>query len=102
MSHYMKLRKQFLSSQPKCAVRSSDKSRDIHHSRGRMGTLLIDTRFWKAVSRRAHEWIGQNPVEARSLGLLCQPGEWNNPPKDAETTRLRGIIKALHYGKSID
>jgi hypothetical protein len=79
-------------------LHSSEKSRDVHHSRGRVGTLLIDTRFWKAVSRKAHDWIGEHPEEARALGLLCQPGEWNTPPNDAETARLRAVIRGQRNG----
>lgn len=69
------------------------KSRDVHHSRGRAGTLLIDVRFWKAVSRRGHYWIDDHPKEARAMGLLCEPGEWNRPPRDAETARLKQLMR---------
>lgn len=55
---------------------------DVHHSRGRAGSLLIDERFWIPVCRRAHNWIQANPERARALGLLCQPGEWNVPVKE--------------------
>lgn len=66
--------------------------------RGRAGTLLIDVRFWKAVSREAHDWIQAHPVEARAEGLLCGPGEWNVAPRDAETARLRALL----YGNDND
>lgn len=53
--------------------------RDIHHMRGRIGTLLLDERYWLAVSRVGHDWINANPVLARAYGWLCQPGQWNKP-----------------------
>ena len=54
---------------------------DIHHRKGRAGSLLTDTRHWNAVCRTAHVWIGANPEVARAMGLLCQPGEWNTVPR---------------------
>lgn len=50
-----------------------------HHTRGRRGALLLDKRFWVAVSDAGHRWIHSNPQEARSLGLLCDKGQWNTP-----------------------
>jgi hypothetical protein len=50
---------------------------DIHHKRGRIGALLMDQRYWLAVSRRGHTWIHDNPDAARSLGWLCERGDWN-------------------------
>jgi hypothetical protein len=37
---------------------------DVHHTRGRAGTLLIDMRYWIPVSREAHNWIHENPDKA--------------------------------------
>jgi hypothetical protein len=54
---------------------------DVHHTRGRLGELLNDKRFWKAVGRPCHDRIHQHPAEARAYGFLCQPGEWNTPVK---------------------
>lgn len=53
-----------------------------HHSRGKLGSLLCDTRFWIPVCRAAHTWIDANREKARELGLLCKRGEWNKQPKD--------------------
>lgn len=46
---------------------------DIHHTRGRVGSLLTATEYWVPVCRTHHNWIGENPVQARQLGLL---GQW--------------------------
>lgn len=55
---------------------------DNHHKRGRLGPLLMDERYWIPVCRNLHDWIGNHPEEARKVGLLCQPGEWNRPKKE--------------------
>lgn len=52
---------------------------DVHHSRGRAGSLLLDWRHWRALARECHQWVESNPVEARRRGLLCEPGLWNVP-----------------------
>lgn len=43
---------------------------EIHHVRGRIGTMLNDETHWLAVSREGHEWIHQHPSEARKRGWL--------------------------------
>lgn len=85
LEEYLRLRIPWLKAHPwcrSCAVRGFKKqapTTDVHHSRGKIGALLCDMRFWIPVCRNCHDWIGSNPEEARSLGLLCQPGEWNTP-----------------------
>lgn len=61
----------------------SDRLNEVHHTRGRAGSLLRDQRFWMAVSKQGHRWIHENVEAAQRLGFVCQPGEWNNPPKEA-------------------
>ncbi len=51
----------------------------VHHTRGRIGRLLLDERFWVAVSAAGHEWIHRNIEAARQLGLICERGLWNTP-----------------------
>lgn len=50
---------------------------DVHHTRGKLGLLLFDVRFFKAVCRPCHNWIGDNIDLARKYGLLCEKGDWN-------------------------
>ncbi len=57
---------------------------DIHHTRGRIGSLLTDTRFWVPVCRSHHDWIGANPASARDLGLLAPLGQWNRKHQNHE------------------
>ncbi len=57
---------------------------DVHHTRGKIGALLMDERFWLPVCRTCHNWIGNNIAQARSWGLLCELGEWNKVPRDVQ------------------
>ena len=59
----------------------SDKLNEVHHLRGRAGSLLCDERFWIALSKQGHRWVHENPEKARNMGFLCAKGEWNTPPK---------------------
>jgi hypothetical protein len=55
----------------------SDKLTEIHHSRGRLGSLLRDQRFWIAMSKAGHRWVHSNIPEARQRGWICEAGQWN-------------------------
>ena len=68
---------------------------ELHHTRGRLGTLLIDERFWLGVTPKTHRWIHEHPKDAVQRGLLCKPGEWNRAPRDPETGRLQAILVTL-------
>ena len=80
---YSAFRAAHLAACPKCVgcrvifKRDSRPATDIHHSRGRLGTLLTDTRWWFALCRECHDWVGANPDAARVYGLLCGQGSWN-------------------------
>ena len=41
---------------------------DIHHKKGRVGSLLLDTRFWVALSREGHRFVEENPIWAKENG----------------------------------
>ena len=89
---YARIRNEFMS-QPEnkvcCLDGCANWSEDVHHSRGRIGDLLFDTRFFLAVCREHHAWIDANRDRARTmlamkgtnrrLPLLCQPGRFNTP-----------------------
>jgi len=49
---------------------------EVHHTRGRIGTLLNDERYWLAVSRIGHRWIHEHPQAARERGWLAERGSW--------------------------
>lgn len=46
----------------------SRQTTDIHHSRGRDGLLLFDTRWFKAACRQCHDWAENNPEAAAAVG----------------------------------
>lgn len=43
---------------------------EIHHRRGRVGSLLTDERYFLAVSHRGHLWIHNNPGQAYDQGFM--------------------------------
>lgn len=59
----------------------SNKLNEVHHLRGRAGSLKLDERFWMPISKAGHRWVHGNMEEARQHGWLCQIGEWNTPVK---------------------
>lgn len=76
---YLKVRKEFLQHNPKCQAECHWPSVEVHHTRGKIGPLLCDTRFFLAVCRRCHDWIGVNIEAARAKGWICAKGLWNKP-----------------------
>lgn len=95
MAYYRERKASFLNAYPKCAVYKWEFANQIHHIRGRAGTLLLDERFWIAVSISGHALIHDDIERARRMLYICPRGEWNTPPEDAETARLRLLIKEL-------
>lgn len=84
---YEALANEFKRLNPMCGVCHKKPTSDVHHSRGRLGPLLMDQRFWIPVCRTCHDWIGSNPDAARkltwkSIAVLCAKGEWNSPPAE--------------------
>lgn len=66
---YTVKRLQFLA-QPKnlrCPI-TGEIATEIHHMKGRVGKLLLDDRFWLAVSREGHRRIEENPEWAKEMG----------------------------------
>ncbi len=81
LKEYAKLRNEFLKANPICRVwldenpeaelrPSSAIACDIHHMKSRVGKMLLDTRYWMAVSRTAHQRIHAFPKWAREKGYL--------------------------------
>ena len=91
LREYLKNRAVYLLARPACETHwqiwggafppTPQKSIDIHHVRGRTGSLLIESKFWKAVCRACHCWIQDNPTQARERGLLAPLGQWNQTEK---------------------
>jgi len=66
---YSVLRTEFLSKKENqiCPI-TNQKTTDIHHKKGRVGSLFLDTRYWLAVSREGHKMIEENPEWAKENG----------------------------------
>ena len=41
---------------------------DIHHKKGRVGELFLDTKYWVALSREGHRFVEENPEWAKEKG----------------------------------
>ena len=67
---YSVLRIEFLSKKENqiCPI-SGDPTTDIHHKRGRIGGLFLDTSHWVALSREAHKFVEENPEWAKKNGF---------------------------------
>lgn len=77
LEQYSGLREWFLSHIERCeACHRAGKQLDVHHKRGRSGSLLLRAEYWMAVCRWCHEWIHNCPELARQRGWLAQRGEW--------------------------
>lgn len=72
---YLKLRERFLTDFSLCQVAvkgCSVNATDVHHTHAganRDAFYLVQS-TWKAVCRNCHDWIHNNPKEARALGYL--------------------------------
>lgn len=42
---------------------------EVHHMKGRIEELYLDTKFWLPVCRSCHDWIENHPNDAHDLGL---------------------------------
>lgn len=71
-----------------------------HHQRGRRGPLLLDKRWWIPVSAKGHQWIENNPTEARALGLIAGP--WNTQPAPSVPgLNIRQMIEEARKRKNV-
>jgi hypothetical protein len=69
MLQYSVLRTEFLANKKNqvCPI-TKQPTTDIHHKKGRVGSLLLDTRYWVALSREAHKFVEENPEWAKENG----------------------------------
>src|SRR4051812_11015569 len=61
---YLKQNKIFLEKNTRCAVFPQLRATQVHHKKGRRGKLLLDQRYWIAVSDEGHTKIHDFPVWA--------------------------------------
>ena len=76
---YSIARKKFLQDNPRCAVYPEKLAGEVHHKKGRRGfadewarsagvPLILDQRYWLAVSREAHDKITKDSKWALAMG----------------------------------
>lgn len=72
LAKYRKVRDQFMKDHPQCQARLKGctiKATDIHHARGKVGDLLTDKRYFKALCRDCHSYLEVHPNEAKEKGF---------------------------------
>ena len=66
MAVYLKLRADFLNKlENKICPITKEPTTDVHHKKGRVGKLFLETKYWLAVSRKGHQKIELNPEWAK-------------------------------------
>lgn len=73
---YATRRREFMAANPMCH-HCGQPSTELHHSRGRAGALLVDTRYFIALCGKCHDNVHEHPAWAREAGLLANAAEWN-------------------------
>lgn len=63
---YSQLRKEFL--KDKICPITEQQATEVHHKKGRVGKLFLDTKYWLAVSHEGHIKIENNPEWAIQQG----------------------------------
>lgn len=66
---YRPLRDKYMVEHPDCEI-CGNRSQDLHHKAGRVGDLMSNIDYFMAVCRKHHNWIHENPKEAREKGYL--------------------------------
>ena len=70
LKEYRKKRDAFMKANKICQFPNcKELSTDLHHSKGRVGALLTDERYFKALCRAHHSLIEEKPQLAKELGL---------------------------------
>ncbi len=82
--------------------RPCNRLNEVHHSRGRLGPLLMDMRFWIPLSKFGHRWCHEHPAWARANGFLCAEGKWNTVPEDGEefSVNVNGVVVRLKISEN--
>ena len=75
---YLKRRKEWIIGKPCAAMPCNEMAEEVHHARGRIGSLLLDERFWIPLCQKHHEQVHRQPEWARTQGLLCEKGKWGS------------------------
>jgi len=66
---YARLRKWYLEENPICEVKGCKNwATEVHHKKGRVGSLLTDATYFLAVCQPHHNYIESHPAEAKEHG----------------------------------
>jgi len=70
---YLKIRATWIIDHPICEIQivpeCSYHACDVHHTKGKLGDLYFDTKYFKAACRFCHEYVELHPKEAKELGF---------------------------------
>ncbi len=70
---YSLLRRKFLEENPMCQARVLGKctriASQVHHKKGRIGKLYLDTSKWLAICHECHTWATEFSKEAIEMGI---------------------------------
>jgi hypothetical protein len=69
LAEYTVKRKKFLQENNRCAVYPKLMATQVHHRKGRVGSLFLDEKYWLPVSALGHKWVEEHPEEAYKLGF---------------------------------
>lgn len=69
LQEYRKVRDEYMKSKPICEWCNTSPATDLHHAAGKIGSLLTDTRYFKALCRGCHTEVELNPRWAKENGL---------------------------------
>lgn len=72
MAQYRADRAVFLTRFPWCQNCHTSKATEVHHAKGRIGSLLLDRRFWWALCSTCHRFCHDNPSWAYAEGLMIK------------------------------
>lgn len=70
LERYRRLRDKYFEEHPVCEFPGcNSKEITLHHSRGRIGSFLTDKRYFKSLCWPHHQFVEENPSEAKKLQL---------------------------------
>jgi hypothetical protein len=76
LAEYRKVRAEYLKDNPFCES-CGWPATDVHHKKGRVGSLLLDKRYFIGLCRGCHRRVDSERKMAYALDLLLH--DWNNP-----------------------
>jgi len=70
LAEYRVVRDQYLKDHPICEFYTCDcREVELHHGKGKIGKLLTNPKYFKALCREHHVFVELKPIEAKELGL---------------------------------